>query len=54
MQTINCWRPSTESLILMIFVNFEIFELLSITTDVAFASKYSPDIVIALDPDFDN
>ena len=39
---------------LIIFVNFEIFELLSITTDVAFASKYSPDIVIALKPDFDN
>ncbi|CAI8203355.1 MAG: Uncharacterised protein [Candidatus Nitrosopelagicus brevis] len=34
-------------------VNFEIFELLSITTDVVFASKYSPDRVIVLKPDFD-
>ena len=39
---------------LMIDVNFEIFELLSITTEVAFASKYSPDKVIVLKPDFDN
>ena len=38
---------------LMILVNFEIFELLSITTDVVFASKYSPDRVIVLKPDFD-
>ena len=38
---------------LIILVNFEIFELLSITTDVVFASKYSPDRVIVLKPDFD-
>ena len=38
---------------LIILVNFEIFELLSITTDVVLASKYSPDTVIVLKPDFD-
>ena len=38
---------------LIIFVNFEILELLSITTEVVFASKNSPDKVIALKPDLD-
>ena len=38
---------------LIILVSFEIFESISITTDVFRASKNSPSNVIALNPDFD-
>ena len=44
-------KPSISLLNEINFVSFEIFELLSITTLLPFASKNSPSIVTALYPD---